>query len=94
MVKNPRETLRVGAYKPLNTPESILVEEDARELPLAVREKRRQRIESIDDCWRIDDEWWRPEPVARIYYAIRLTSGQKMVIYKDLTNGSWYHQSY
>ena len=94
MVKNPRETLRFGAYKPLNTPESILVEEDAKVLPLAVWEKRRQRIESIDDCWRIDDEWWRPEPVSRIYYAIRLASGQKMVIYKDLTNGSWYRQSY
>jgi hypothetical protein len=94
VVKNPGETLRAGAYKQLNTPESIPVEEDAEGLPLAVRETRRQRIESIDDCWRIDDEWWRPEPVSRIYYAIRLASGRKMVIYKDLTNGSWYRQSY
>ncbi len=94
MVKNPGETLRAGAYKPLNTPESIPVEEDAKGLPLAVREKRRQRVETIDDCWRLDDEWWRPDPVSRIYYAIHLASGQKMVIYKDLTNGSWYRQSY
>jgi hypothetical protein len=94
VVKNPGETLRAGAYKPLNTPESIKVEENTEDLPLTVREKRRQRIETIDDYWRLDDEWWRPEPVSRLYYAIRLASGQKMVIYKDLTNGSWYRQSY
>jgi hypothetical protein len=94
VVKNPGETLRAGAYKPLNTPESIKVEENAEGLPLTVREKRRQRIETIDDCWRLDDEWWRLEPVSRLYYAVRLASGQKMVIYKDLTNGSWYRQSY
>ena len=94
MVKNPGETLRAGAYKPLNTPELILVEENAEGLPLAVREKRRQRIETIDDYWRLDDEWWRPELVSRLYYAVRLASGQKMVIYKDLTSESWYRQSY
>ena len=94
MVKNPGETLRTGAYKPLNTPESIKVEENTEGLPLTVREKRRQRIETIDDYWRLDDEWWRPEPVSRLYYSVRLASGQKMVIYKDLTNESWYRQSY
>ena len=94
MVKNPGETLRAGAYKPLNTPESIQVKEDAEGLPIVVSRKRRQRVETIDDCWRLDDEWWRTEPVSRLYYAIRLASGQKMVIYKDLTNGSWYRQSY
>jgi hypothetical protein len=61
---------------------------------MIVKEKRRQRVETIDDCWRLDDEWWRPEPISRFYYSIRLASGQKMVIYKDLTNGSWYRQSY
>jgi hypothetical protein len=94
VVKNPGETLRAGPYKPLNTPELILVEENAEGLPLAVRKHRRQRVETIDDCWRLDDEWWRHEPVSRLYCAIRLASGQKMVIYKDLKVGSWYRQSY
>ena len=94
MVTNPGETLRAVAYKPLNTPESIKVEEDVYGLPLAVREKRRQRVDTIDNCWRIDDEWWRPEPVSRLYYSIRLASGQKLVIYKDLIDDSWYRQSY
>ncbi|MFC1987323.1 hypothetical protein ACFLVH_02105 [Chloroflexota bacterium] len=94
MVTDPGETLRAVAYKPLNTPDLVQVEEDAEGLPLAVREKRRQRVETIDDCWRLDDEWWRPEPVSRLYYVVRLASGRKTVIYKDLTVGSWYRQSY
>lgn len=94
MVKNSRETIRTGACKPLNKPNLVRVEEDAEGLPMAVREKRRQCIEAIDDCWRLDDEWWRPEPVSRLYYAIRLASGQKTIIYRDLTDGSWYRQSY
>jgi len=72
----------------------LRVEEDADGLPVALREKRRQRVGTIDDRWRIDDEWWRPEPVSRLYYAVRLASGQKTVIYKDLITGDWYRQSY
>jgi len=94
VVENPGETLRTGVYKPLNTPDLVRVEETAEGLPMAVMGKRWQRVEAIDDCWRLDDEWWRPEPVSRLYYSIRLTSGQKMAIYKDLTDGSWYRQSY
>jgi len=94
VVKNPGETLRAGSYKPLNTPDLVRVEEDAEGLPMVVREKRRQRVETIEDCWRLDDEWWRPEPVSRLYYSIRLASGQKLEIYKDLTTGAWYRQSY
>ena len=94
MVANTGETLRAGAYKPLNTPEIIRVDEDTSGSPLAVRGKFRQAIVSIDDRWRIDDEWWRNEPVSRIYYAVRLASRQKLEIFKDLITGRWYRQSY
>jgi len=94
MVAHPGETLRAGADKPLNTPETIKVEEDAAGQPRTVRGKRGQRIETIDDYWRLDDEWWRVEPVSRLYYAVRLVSGQKLEIYKDLVTGTWYRQSY
>jgi hypothetical protein len=94
VVENPGETLRAGTYKPLNAPEILRVEEDACGLPLAIREKRRQAIAAIDDRWRLDDEWWRTEPISRLYFAVRLTSGEKMGIYKDLVTGDWYRQSY
>jgi len=72
----------------------VRVEEDGEGLPMVVSEKQQQRVETIDDYWRLDDEWWRPEQVSRLYYSIRLASGQKMVIYKDLTDDSWYRQPY
>jgi hypothetical protein len=68
------------------------VEEDASGLPLAVRQKRRQRIAAIEDRWRIDDEWWRKEPVSRFYYNVLLADGERLVLYKDLISGEWYQQ--
>jgi len=63
-------------------------------LPAAVRIKRRQNIIAIEDCWRIDDEWWRAEAVSRLYYAVILASGQRMVLSKNLIDNCWYRQSY
>jgi hypothetical protein len=94
MVENTGKTLRADTYRPLNTPEALRVEEDACGLPVAVRIKRRQAVLSIDDRWRLDDEWWRTEPVSRLYYNILLASGLRLVLYKDLVTGGWYRQDY
>jgi hypothetical protein len=72
----------------------VSVEEDAAGLPIALKKKRRQVIAAIDDRWRIDDEWWRQEPVVRLYYAVRLASGERLVLYRDMVNGGWYQQGY
>ena len=94
MVENTGKTLRADTYKPVNTPEALQVEEDASGFPLAVKGKRRQAIISIEDRWRLDDEWWRAEPVSRLYYNVLLASGQRLVLYKDLVTGGWYEQEY
>ena len=93
MVEDTGKTARTGTLKPVNQPEPERVEEDAAGLPVALRTKRRQPVKTIDDRWRIDDEWWRSEPISRLYYAVRLISGQRLVIYKDLISGNWYRQS-
>jgi hypothetical protein len=49
-------------------------------------------IKVVDDRWRLDDEWWRNDPVSRLYYAVLLVSGQRLVIYKDLIANCWYKQ--
>jgi len=71
----------------------VRVEEGPDSLPMAVRLPRRQRIAAIEDKWRIDDEWWRKEPVSRLYYAVMLAAGQRLVLYKDLVSGEWYKQA-
>lgn len=94
MVEDTRKALRPGTYKPVNMPEALQIEEDAAGLPVAVKLKRRQAVMTIEDRWRIDDEWWRAEPVSRLYYNVLLSSGQRMVFYKDLIGGRWYEQEY
>jgi len=94
MVENTGKTLRADTYKPVNTPEALKIEEDAFGIPLAVRLKQRQAVATIEDKWRLDDEWWRKEPVVRLYYNVLLASGQRLVLYKDLVTGGWYQQEY
>jgi len=89
MVENPGKTLRADTVRPVNTPEPVRVEEDSSGLPVAVNTSRRKPIAAIEDRWRLDDEWWRLEPVSRLYYAVMLTSGQRMVLYKDIAGGEW-----
>lgn len=94
MVENTGKTLRADTYKPVNKPETLKVEEDALGFPVAVRGKQRQAVTTIEDRWRIDDEWWRTGPISRLYYNVLLASGQRLVLYKDLNTGGWYRQDY
>ena len=94
MVENSGKTPGVSPYQPVNAPEPVAVKEDASGLPVAVMIRRQQPIKAIDDMWRIDDEWWRSEPISRLYCSIRLASGRRVVIYRDLAGGGWYRQSY
>jgi len=94
MVADTGKTLRADTAKPVNLPEPLAVEENPEGLPAFVKLKRRQKIIAVEDCWRIDDEWWRSEPVSRLYYAVILASGQRLVLSKNLIASCWYRQSY
>jgi len=75
-------------------PEILNVEVNSSGLPAAVKIPRRQIVKSIEDRWRIDDEWWRDRAVVRLYYAVVLNSGQHLTLYHDLIDGKWYKQKY
>jgi hypothetical protein len=94
MVQNTRKALHPGALKPLNLPESITVTESPAGLPAQIEAGRRQSVDSVEDSWRIEDEWWRQRPTSRLYFAVRLAEGRRLVIFKDLVDGRWYRQSY
>ena len=94
MVKDTGKTLRSDTYRPVNIPQAVEVEEDSSGLPLAIKTPRQQAVSAIEERWRIDDEWWRREPVSRLYSSVRLVSGHRLVLYKDLIDSCWYRQSY
>ena len=49
---------------------------------------------TVRSVWRIDDEWWRGEPVSRLYYSVLLETGVVMTIFRDLTTNKWHKQRY
>jgi hypothetical protein len=93
LVEDSGKTSGAGTFKPVNMPEPVTVTEDPSGLPAVVMMKRRQPVTAIEDRWRIDDEWWRGKPVSRLYYAVLLAFGHRLVLYKDLINGDWYRQA-
>ncbi len=94
MVTDTRKALRPFALKPVNVPEEVAVEEDGDGRPRALKGRRRELVAATLDTWRLDDEWWRAVPLSRLYFAVTLTSGQRLVIFKDLASNRWYRQSY
>ena len=91
MVENPGKTLCSDpGLRRVNIPQLVIVEEDASGLPVAINWTRREVIESILDRWRLDDEWWRTEPLSRFYYSVLLASGRQLLLYKDIANGGWF----
>ena len=52
------------------------------------------RVAMIQDLWWVDYEWWRPEPISRMYFKIVLSDGSTVTVFRDLLNGGWYRQNY
>ena len=62
--------------------------------PVALRLHGRWfKVESVEDIWRIDDEWWRERAVSRMYYRCAVDSGMSVTVFHDLIDGKWYRQS-
>jgi hypothetical protein len=79
----------------LNKPRKITVTADSEARPLTVvLNGRRLSITAYNEVWRIEDEWWRPKPIARIYWRLSLQDGRVVDIYRDLSTGEWSRQSY
>ena len=53
------------------------------------------KVVEIENLWKVNDEWWRgpDEEIARLYYVLRLESGQQLTVYLDLTTNDWYRQA-
>jgi hypothetical protein len=95
MVQNTRTALHTDTLKPVNLPETLTVKENTSAQPVSMKLNRHwMAVERVEEMWRLDDEWWRPQPLSRLYYGVILISGCRLTIFKDLTDGCWYHQSY
>jgi hypothetical protein len=44
--------------------------------------------------WRIDQHWWRADPVQRRYFRVLPVDSPPLTIYYDMVMDSWYRQEY
>ena len=93
MVKNSRTAPGAGPIRPLNLPLLISVEEDSGHRPMVLEQKgRRVRVDSVEDLWQIDEEWWRDSPIVRTYYELTVQGGRRIIVFRDQADGRWYRQ--
>ncbi len=81
--------------RPLNAPQPLRMQTDAHGHIVGVWRHGRltpRRITSVQDHWRIDDEWWREHAIVREYYELLLDDGTLLVVYHDLLNDAWFEQ--
>lgn len=95
MVKDPGTAIRTHRLRPLAAPRLLAVETDGEGHPCwVVLGGEQRRVVGLQDRWRIDDEWWREQPVSRMYYQLQLEGDRVVTIYCDLDGGAWCVQRY
>jgi hypothetical protein len=79
----------------------VLVETDSSGMPVLLtrmtRSQASQRVTRVEEVWRISEEWWRGDPLARTYYRVLLADGRLDTLFHDDqpgATGGWYQQSY
>jgi len=94
MVAPSRAPLRADRLRAVNEPRPVAVECDACSAPTAVGRLDGSavcKVESVNETWRIDDEWWR-QTISRLYFEAMLEGGKRVVLFKDLITGNWFMQ--
>lgn len=52
------------------------------------------KVASIEDSWRVDEEWWRDKPVARLYFEVIMEDGRRLTVFKEMPEGKWFRQKF
>lgn len=92
MVKTPRAASSPSAFRPLNLPEPAYVEAEEGWPSAVTQGKTRYDVISIEDLWRVDEEWWRDAPVVRTYFEVLLNNGHRLTLFFDHGAWSWFWQ--
>ncbi|MEX0925340.1 MAG: hypothetical protein WD208_01320 [Dehalococcoidia bacterium] len=52
-------------------------------------------VASIEDIWKVNDQWWRgmEQEVERVYYKLVFANSQHITVYHDLIGDRWFRQT-
>jgi len=79
----------VSAPGPLNTPQPVRVQADARGRPAVVDG---DPVELVSNDWLQEDGWWREPELHRRYYEVTTVAGERVGLFRDLIAGGWFSQ--
>ena len=94
MVKNTGAQTGPGALRSLNLPSDVQVEVEGNSPVRVVLRGQWLVIDEVADRWLIDDEWWREQPISRMYFECLLADGRRVILFYDLVSDRWHHQSH
>ena len=84
--------------RPLNAPVRVPVQIDPAGEPRAIGlasplgRRRPVPVTQVAERWRIDEGWWGPNPLSRLYYRLVLADGRLVTVYRDLGDETWWAQ--
>jgi hypothetical protein len=95
MVNRPGGSPDPRRIRRLKSPGAIEVEAGAENAPARLRlDGRWQDVHLVRRPWRVDQHWWRSEPVSRVYYRVATEDGPALTVYRDLIANTWARQEY
>jgi hypothetical protein len=53
-----------------------------------------REVKLLRKPWRVEQGWWRAQPVDRVYYRLAADDGSLLTIYHDNATGEWARQEY
>ncbi|MBT4125006.1 MAG: hypothetical protein HOJ22_04315 [Chloroflexi bacterium] len=92
-IDSPRA--RRTANRRRTNPRSSRAREQSKPQRTLLSDGKWMKVAEIENLWKVNDEWWRgpEEEIARLYYVLRLESGQQITVYLDLIANSWFRQA-
>jgi hypothetical protein len=95
MVRHTGRTSDPRRIRRLKSPQAIEVRTGDDKAPVSVwLHGAWQDVHLVRRPWRIDQHWWRAEPVSRLYYRLAPEDGPPLTIYRDLIAKTWARQEY
>lgn len=80
---------QIAAPGPLNAPQPVRVQADARGRPIVVAGKP---VKEVDNDWLGEDGWWLKVELHRRYYQVSTVADGDVVVFRDLDTGGWFTQ--
>jgi hypothetical protein len=95
MVSHPGGSPDPRRIRRLKPPGRLEVEAGPEGAPLRVRlHGLWQDVSLLRPPWRIDQHWWRSDPISRLYYRVAPADSAPLTLYHDLVTGEWARQEY